>query len=58
MDAFYGKSAGSNQKIQSVSSLSLSKSVAAVRRGEFICIVGSSGCGKSTLLSVLSAYTL
>ena len=24
-----------------------------VRRGEFICIVGSSGCGKSTLLSVL-----
>lgn len=24
-----------------------------VRRGEFICIVGSSGCGKSTLLGVL-----
>ena len=24
-----------------------------VRRGEFICIVGSSGCGKSTILSVL-----
>lgn len=25
-----------------------------VRKGEFICIIGSSGCGKSTLLSVLS----
>lgn len=24
-----------------------------IRRGEFVCIVGSSGCGKSTLLSVL-----
>ena len=24
-----------------------------IKRGEFICIVGSSGCGKSTLLSVL-----
>lgn len=26
----------------------------AVRKGEFICIIGSSGCGKSTLLSVLA----
>ncbi|QLL09902.1 ABC transporter ATP-binding protein [Mycobacterium vicinigordonae] len=26
----------------------------AVRRGEFVCIVGTSGCGKSTLLSIIA----
>ena len=28
----------------------------AVRRGEFVCLIGASGCGKSTLLRIIAGF--
>jgi NitT/TauT family transport system ATP-binding protein len=50
------KSVGKNYELQGQRIEALRGAELAVRKGEFICLIGASGCGKSTMLRIVAGF--